>query len=111
MIRRPPRSTLFPYTTLFRSKPWRKASLTSVLPLIGVKAFFFNYALKEIDGEVIKHGDKKCLIAADDAVVQKADIRHYDLVIDGSEEWVIKNIIPLRPGEQTLVYEMQLRRV
>src|SRR3712207_7293141 len=22
MIRRPPRSTLFPYTTLFRSKPW-----------------------------------------------------------------------------------------
>src|SRR5260221_8694943 len=23
MIRRPPRSTLFPYTTLFRSKSWR----------------------------------------------------------------------------------------
>src|SRR3989442_10007295 len=23
MIRRPPRSTLFPYTTLFRSKDWR----------------------------------------------------------------------------------------
>src|SRR3712207_7735297 len=23
MIRRPPRSTLFPYTTLFRSDPWR----------------------------------------------------------------------------------------
>src|SRR3712207_7637272 len=30
MIRRPPRSTLFPYTTLFRSplpRPWRAASL------------------------------------------------------------------------------------
>src|SRR2546430_4868563 len=26
MIRRPPRSTLFPYTTLFRSAPFRKAS-------------------------------------------------------------------------------------
>src|SRR3712207_8676156 len=24
MIRRPPRSTLFPYTTLFRSWPWRR---------------------------------------------------------------------------------------
>src|SRR5690348_17876707 len=24
MIRRPPRSTLFPYTTLFRSRAWRK---------------------------------------------------------------------------------------
>src|SRR3712207_9566802 len=26
MIRRPPRSTLFPYTTLFRSKLWSSAS-------------------------------------------------------------------------------------
>src|SRR5262245_62734844 len=25
MIRRPPRSTLFPYTTLFRSDPWKPA--------------------------------------------------------------------------------------
>src|SRR3712207_8355930 len=33
MIRRPPRSTLFPYTTLFRSVPWhvgQRASLVSV---------------------------------------------------------------------------------
>src|SRR2546422_4187029 len=29
MIRRPPRSTLFPYTTLFRSPPNRCASCTS----------------------------------------------------------------------------------
>src|SRR5258707_9722830 len=31
MIRRPPRSTLFPYTTLFRSSPscWRTTSRTS----------------------------------------------------------------------------------
>src|SRR5256885_4847725 len=26
MIRRPPRSTLFPYTTLFRSRGWRRAA-------------------------------------------------------------------------------------
>src|SRR5687768_17664163 len=31
MIRRPPRSTLFPYTTLFRSRWWRAAVATSVL--------------------------------------------------------------------------------
>src|SRR2546426_9340999 len=32
MIRRPPRSTLFPYTTLFRSRPkkWRQASCLPV---------------------------------------------------------------------------------
>src|SRR5688572_31336483 len=27
MIRRPPRSTLFPYTTLFRSDPWQTARI------------------------------------------------------------------------------------
>src|SRR3712207_9560597 len=48
MIRRPPRSTLFPYTTLFRSKQYqqRGASLAHcnfvvslVVPLIGSRAF------------------------------------------------------------------------
>src|SRR3712207_7304823 len=36
MIRRPPRSTLFPYTTLFRSEKsmgWRKRLLGCLLPL------------------------------------------------------------------------------
>src|SRR3712207_6873467 len=31
MIRRPPRSTLFPYTTLFRSQAWRETILKGVL--------------------------------------------------------------------------------
>src|SRR3712207_9399026 len=31
MIRRPPRSTLFPYTTLFRSRPGSLAAVLSVL--------------------------------------------------------------------------------
>src|SRR3712207_6857336 len=29
MIRRPPRSTLFPYTTLFRSPGWRRSSAST----------------------------------------------------------------------------------
>src|SRR5258708_19009440 len=40
MIRRPPRSTLFPYTTLFRSKRNRKRShprrRLSILPVVGI---------------------------------------------------------------------------
>src|SRR2546421_6012650 len=32
MIRRPPRSTLFPYTTLFRSRPHRATSIARVRP-------------------------------------------------------------------------------
>src|SRR5260221_9700338 len=30
MIRRPPRSTLFPYTTLFRSERWTRTSSTTL---------------------------------------------------------------------------------
>src|SRR5437773_4895758 len=30
MIRRPPRSTLFPYTTLFRSREVRRAQMTTI---------------------------------------------------------------------------------
>src|SRR3712207_7471871 len=35
MIRRPPRSTLFPYTTLFRSSEERKASMARIKPISG----------------------------------------------------------------------------
>src|SRR2546430_6824897 len=38
MIRRPPRSTLFPYTTLFRSLS-HPASVPLVLPLAGLVAY------------------------------------------------------------------------
>src|SRR3712207_7598348 len=34
MIRRPPRSTLFPYTTLFRSPEVRRLSLATVLAVV-----------------------------------------------------------------------------
>src|SRR3712207_396996 len=42
MIRRPPRSTLFPYTTLFRSSRWRRLTRTQVTWIgIGVVAVLF----------------------------------------------------------------------
>src|SRR6266496_3860479 len=39
MIRRPPRSTLFPYTTLFRSSPLRSAPVVGA-PVISVEVSF-----------------------------------------------------------------------
>src|SRR5258708_27013474 len=39
MIRRPPRSTLFPYTTLFRSQPHRAPHFVAELPEFGVRIF------------------------------------------------------------------------
>src|SRR3712207_7032331 len=47
MIRRPPRSTLFPYTTLFRSVPPATAKF---LPLCGGKQVFLPLWYEEIGG-------------------------------------------------------------
>src|SRR2546428_10051238 len=38
MIRRPPRSTLFPYTTLFRSRQWKSESASPVMPPVRTSA-------------------------------------------------------------------------
>src|SRR3989442_10255863 len=38
MIRRPPRSTLFPYTTLFRSEFWWREGRLDTLPYFGFPA-------------------------------------------------------------------------
>src|SRR5256885_8569888 len=60
MIRRPPRSTLFPYTTLFRSAPprvvqrWRKAfGIPRTLKLFAPSLIFKAY------GKNIRDGDRK----------------------------------------------------
>src|SRR3712207_7644953 len=47
MIRRPPRSTLFPYTTLFRSSPEPDGRITVAVQvtLTGPLAFFWNAVL------------------------------------------------------------------
>src|SRR2546430_4136139 len=37
MIRRPPRSTLFPYTTLFRSDPWSARAVVHPNPLYRIE--------------------------------------------------------------------------
>src|SRR5260221_6677804 len=71
MIRRPPRSTLFPYTTLFRSSPVktsRKKNRFSALPsienVVGVQfeKFSGRFALRseEHTSELQSHSDLVC---------------------------------------------------
>src|SRR3712207_6969918 len=72
MIRRPPRSTLFPYTTLFRSQNWWRQGMMggAKAHYDGVVAFSqtdFTDDLKKITVPVlVMHGD-------DDQVVPYAD--------------------------------------
>src|SRR3712207_7549237 len=62
MIRRPPRSTLFPYTTLFRS----------VLPASRVTAAFHHVSAKLLlDGEAPMDGD--VLVVGDDREAKRSE--------------------------------------
>src|SRR3712207_7527046 len=54
MIRRPPRSTLFPYTTLFRSKSAIKSLMVSVTPVVFVNCIFSLNKLS-IENSYISH--------------------------------------------------------
>src|SRR2546422_4987114 len=58
MIRRPPRSTLFPYTTLFRSyRPAAGEQLRQLGELVGVPVFGKREALKDsltVAGNVVE---------------------------------------------------------
>src|SRR3712207_3105382 len=57
MIRRPPRSTLFPYTTLFRSRGYKRASLrrrvARRMEEAGAEGFAAYHALLEADPQEI----------------------------------------------------------
>src|SRR2546425_1668978 len=65
MIRRPPRSTLFPYTTLFRSVPNQAMSAGTVLVMSGDE-IWMNYfsTLGPIDPQVERRDGREGLIPA-----------------------------------------------
>src|SRR5438874_13620668 len=59
MIRRPPRSTLFPYTTLFRSWRWT-APATSMWPTIGTAQSAASRRSEEHTSELQSRRDLVC---------------------------------------------------
>src|SRR5947207_4461231 len=62
MIRRPPRSTLFPYTTLFRSGVWRPghSSPSMVRPTQAIVKISNKYRSEEHTSELQSHSDLVC---------------------------------------------------
>src|SRR3712207_7698437 len=57
MIRRPPRSTLFPYTTLFRSMPWTAPIIGFVAGVIVVLAILaIDKKIDDPVGALSAHG-------------------------------------------------------
>lgn len=86
------------------SKPWRGTTgVTSTAP-IGV-VLDFNF--KEVDGTKIRRGDKQAFIASSSTI---EDLRYYDRLVDGTDEWNIINVNTLEPGSLRLLYQLHLRQ-
>src|SRR3712207_8111275 len=83
MIRRPPRSTLFPYTTLFRSDPVerRVSTVGRVHPHVEVK-------IVDANGRIVPRGTPGELLTRGYSVMQGYwnDAEHTASSIDRSEE-------------------------
>src|SRR5260370_15693867 len=60
MIRRPPRSTLFPYTTLFRSRPDSRSSTASTFSSDHRKSWFAARRSEEHTSELQSHLNLVC---------------------------------------------------
>src|SRR3712207_9449958 len=57
MMRRPPRTTLFPYTTLFRSRQWPNAVLVSVEERVAIAVVDIGGRLRGMDAEGVVFRD------------------------------------------------------
>src|SRR5438034_8652489 len=94
MIRRPPRSTLFPYTTLFRSPPWSSLGgpsprATTVWPTssTGRRTSSSRTRSEEHTSELQSHSDLVCRLLLEKKKKQKtASLTHHERVIDHRQD-------------------------
>src|SRR5260221_3603696 len=87
MIRRPPRSTLFPYTTLFRSYKELKVGLFSAVSLVLLYVGFNYLRSEEHTSELQSHSDLVCRLLLEKKkktsgwielrVIAQADVQTY----------------------------------
>src|SRR5260221_2382581 len=99
MIRRPPRSTLFPYTTLFRSGisyPTVKARLANVLETMGVGpeedlpvADRHGFRSEEHTSELQSHSDLVCRLLLEKK--KKGGIHYQSVLLDHSHRLPVRS--------------------
>src|SRR5260221_1786705 len=84
MIRRPPRSTLFPYTTLFRSPECRSATSNSDWP-----RWRWSSRSEEHTSELQPHSDLVCRLLLEKKKCRRTDIRTRDRTCRRAVEIVV----------------------
>src|SRR5437667_5805984 len=86
MIRRPPRSTLFPYTTLFRSLPYHFDQ--AVIGHVHVERRHGDVRSEEHTSELQSHHDLVCRL-----LLEKKKIRYRAGSIYASPRWIVSLVI------------------
>jgi hypothetical protein len=96
------------------AEPWREdtGADDTAIPVIVLETEFEN---EDIDGQLVRRGDKKMLVAAsalETAAPSGADtdLEDYDQLLDGTTEWKIERVIPTRPGDPRVIYEVHVRK-
>src|SRR2546426_3144217 len=105
MIRRPPRSTLFPYTTLFRSPDWWGAA-SDEESLNAHEAELLSEQLAELVGKPVPVRYEKLFSAGESSELQRRLPAH--LAQDGVTALVFNFIDQLTHGrsESAILYEV-----
>src|SRR2546425_3275706 len=111
MIRRPPRSTLFPYTTLFRSVVEVLAELATGHRVLEVPIRGGNYARVDIDQRVSPHASEAKVLEHVEELGLKGERQLGDLVqVDRALVGILElpQLPPVRAGEGPLLVAEKL---
>src|SRR2546430_12605249 len=90
MIRRPPRSTLFPYTTLFRSVSIEKSEqLSKLLKKRGVRHEVLNAKYHEREAEIVAQAGREGAVT----IATNMAGRGTDILLGGNPDFLAKEVL------------------
>src|SRR5260370_26259913 len=95
MIRRPPRSTLFPYTTLFRS-------LLATTAALVYRQAGYDVTMVRIESKLIKHREADIFIATENFAQAAALVGGLAGVVDP----LFETFETIKPGKSALIFDL-----
>src|SRR5258707_2048907 len=101
MIRRPPRSTLFPYTTLFRSHEMA-LHIHEIMQRFSSVASEMQMVEKQSQDETTRSEEHTSELQSRQYLVCRLLLEKKKSKISGPKAWTISRVTPRRSGRQSL---------